>query len=109
MRGPTNFSLGRGMGVDFHVISLSPTTTNIYNNLPSTPPPSPWNLCFKDVIYFTNNNFFYTGFPNTLGCIDGTFIRILAPTENEPDFVNRKGFHSLNVQVRFLLFSYSIF
>ncbi|XP_065938425.1 putative nuclease HARBI1 [Magallana gigas] len=40
-----------------------------------------------------------TGFPNTLGCIDGTFIRILAPTENEPDFVNRKGFHSLNVQM----------
>lgn len=39
------------------------------------------------------------GFPNTLGCIDGTFIRILAPTENEPDFVNRKGFHSLNVQM----------
>ncbi|XP_055999383.1 putative nuclease HARBI1 [Ostrea edulis] len=39
------------------------------------------------------------GFPNTLGCGDGTFIRIIAPSENEPDFVNRKGFHSLNVQM----------
>lgn len=38
------------------------------------------------------------GFPNVLGCVDGTFIRIIAPSENEPDYVNRKGFHSLNVQ-----------
>ncbi|XP_061186817.1 putative nuclease HARBI1 [Saccostrea echinata] len=39
------------------------------------------------------------GIPNTfLGCVDDTFIRSMAPTENEPEFVNRKGFHSLNVQ-----------
>ncbi|XP_062597698.1 putative nuclease HARBI1 [Saccostrea cucullata] len=39
------------------------------------------------------------GFPNVLGCVDGTFIRIIGPSENEADFVNRKGFHSLNVQM----------
>ncbi|XP_056020447.1 putative nuclease HARBI1 [Ostrea edulis] len=32
------------------------------------------------------------------GCIDGTPIRIQAPTDNEAAFVNRKGYHSLNVQ-----------
>lgn len=34
-----------------------------------------------------------------LGCVDGTFIRIQTPSENEPDYVNRKGYHSLNVMV----------
>ena len=38
------------------------------------------------------------GFPCGIGCIDGTHVRILAPSENEPDYVNRKGFHSINVQ-----------
>ncbi|XP_061192915.1 putative nuclease HARBI1 [Saccostrea echinata] len=39
------------------------------------------------------------GFPGVLGCVDGTFIRIQTPTENEPDYVNRKGYHSLNVMM----------
>ncbi|XP_071119318.1 putative nuclease HARBI1 [Haliotis cracherodii] len=39
------------------------------------------------------------GFPNVLGCLDGTFIRIIAPSRNEVDYLNRKGFHSLNVQM----------
>ncbi|XP_033755687.1 putative nuclease HARBI1 [Pecten maximus] len=37
-------------------------------------------------------------FPNVVGCLDCTHVRIQGPTENEKDFVNRKGFHSLNVQ-----------
>ncbi|XP_033744292.1 putative nuclease HARBI1, partial [Pecten maximus] len=40
-----------------------------------------------------------TGFPNVVGCLDCTHVRIQGPTENEKDFVNRKGFHSLNVQM----------
>ncbi|XP_033755754.1 putative nuclease HARBI1 [Pecten maximus] len=40
-----------------------------------------------------------TGMPQVLGYIDGTFVRISTPRENEPDYVNRKGFHSLNVQM----------
>ncbi|XP_071106275.1 putative nuclease HARBI1 [Haliotis cracherodii] len=39
------------------------------------------------------------GFPNVVGYIDRTFIRIQRPTANEGDFVNRKGYHSLNVQM----------
>ncbi|MBN3300842.1 HARB1 nuclease, partial [Amia calva] len=40
------------------------------------------------------------GFPNVIGCIDGTHIPIKAPPgPNEAEFVNRKSFHSINVQI----------
>ncbi|XP_071142046.1 putative nuclease HARBI1 [Mytilus edulis] len=39
-----------------------------------------------------------TGFPKVLGCIDGTYIKLKRPQEHEEEFVNRKGYHSLNVQ-----------
>lgn len=39
------------------------------------------------------------GFPGVIGLIDGTHIRIRAP-EHEPEaYINRKKYHSLNVQV----------
>lgn len=43
---------------------------------------------------------FYTlsRFPHVIGCIDGTHIPILRPTEFEWQYVNRKFYHSLNVQ-----------
>ena len=42
------------------------------------------------------------GFPNIVGAVDGTHVPILAPSGlDEPCFVNRKQFHSLNVQVCF--------
>jgi len=37
-------------------------------------------------------------FPGVIGCVDGTHVRIQAPSADENDFVNRKGFHSINVQ-----------
>lgn len=37
-------------------------------------------------------------FPNVIGFIDGTRVRILAPSTDENAYVNRKGFHSINVQ-----------
>ena len=44
---------------------------------------------------------FYTkaGFPNVIGCVDGTHICIQAPSIQEHEYVNRKGRHSINVQV----------
>ena len=38
------------------------------------------------------------GFPCVIGCVDGSHIRIVAPKNNEPDYVNRKSYHSINVQ-----------
>ncbi|VDI18679.1 Hypothetical predicted protein [Mytilus galloprovincialis] len=35
---------------------------------------------------------------DTIGAIDGTHVRIQAPSEDEASFVNRKGVHSVNVQ-----------
>jgi hypothetical protein len=42
---------------------------------------------------------FYTKahFPNIIGCVNGTHVRIQALTEDEPSYVNRKGYHSINV------------
>ena len=35
------------------------------------------------------------GFPRVLGYVDGTFIWLQTPTENEPENINRKGYRSL--------------
>ena len=37
-------------------------------------------------------------FPGVLGSVDGTHIPIVAPVEHEYAYVNRKNFHSINVQ-----------
>lgn len=45
-------------------------------------------------------NFFQiAGFPDVLGCVDGTHIRIKTPSDHEPEYVNRKGYHSINAQI----------
>ncbi len=41
------------------------------------------------------------GFPGVVGVIDGTHVRIIAPSEDEDAYVNRKRYHSINVQVVF--------
>ena len=38
------------------------------------------------------------GFPLVLGCIDGSHVPIIAPSENEEIYVNRKNEHSINIQ-----------
>ncbi|KAL4719983.1 hypothetical protein ACJJTC_002075, partial [Scirpophaga incertulas] len=39
------------------------------------------------------------GIPAVLGCIDGTHVAIVRPSENEERFFNRKHFHSRNVMI----------
>lgn len=45
-----------------------------------------------------------SGFPDTIGAIDGSHIKINRPTEHERDYVNRKGFHSINLLVSLAYF-----
>uniref|UniRef100_A0A3P9IK64 DDE Tnp4 domain-containing protein n=1 Tax=Oryzias latipes TaxID=8090 RepID=A0A3P9IK64_ORYLA len=40
-----------------------------------------------------------SGFPNVIGAIDCTHVAIRAPNVNENAFINRKHFHSINVQI----------
>lgn len=46
------------------------------------------------------NEFFRRfNFPGIIGAIDCTHVRILCPTLEEHNYLNRKGYHSLNVQI----------
>ncbi|XP_023312303.1 putative nuclease HARBI1, partial [Anoplophora glabripennis] len=40
-----------------------------------------------------------TGFPGVIGAIDCTHVAILAPAQEEHNYLNRKGYHSKNVQI----------
>ena len=45
------------------------------------------------------NEFYHRGgFPCVIACVDGTHVRLRAPSQHENNYVNRKGFHSINVQ-----------
>lgn len=37
------------------------------------------------------------GIPNVVGALDGTHIKIMAPTESKDSYVNRKSYHSINM------------
>lgn len=46
-----------------------------------------------------NLNYFVTkNLPNVIGSIDCTHVKIKSPSHFEYEFINRKGFHSINVQ-----------
>lgn len=47
-----------------------------------------------------HNGFFaISGFPKVIGAIDGTHIKIPTPHKNPECYVNRKGHHSIQLQV----------
>ena len=43
--------------------------------------------------------FAMAGFPNVIGCVDGTHVKLQAPVVNEHEYVNRSGKHSINVHI----------
>ena len=53
----------------------------------------------KKLIKQSETIFSVAHFPGVIGCIDCTHIRIQAPSVNEGEFVNRKGYHSINIQL----------
>jgi len=53
----------------------------------------------RTVIQEIKQDFYRTAsFPRVLCCVDGTHISLIAPSEDEYLYVNRKKFHSINVQ-----------
>ena len=52
----------------------------------------------EELIDVKSNFFQRGGFPGVIGCIDGSHIKIQAPHEHEKCYVNRKSYHSINVQ-----------
>lgn len=43
------------------------------------------------------------GFPGVIGALDGTHICILAPSEDSQSYINRKGRHSIQLQVHIFI------
>ncbi|XP_052248633.1 putative nuclease HARBI1 [Dreissena polymorpha] len=63
------------------------------------------HIRFPTTIESLNRNkqgFFHIArFPNVIGVIDGTHVQIQAPSIDEPMYVNRMGYHSINTQIVF--------
>ena len=57
-----------------------------------------WPSLNNEIEKMKNNFFLQAGFPSVIGCVDCTHIRIQAPHHNENNYVNRKRYHSINVQ-----------
>ncbi len=61
---------------------------------------------FRTTYSFFPHIFCKPGFPNVIGAVDCTHVvlRGVALGAREPQFINRKGQHSLNVQVKIMLY-----
>lgn len=49
-----------------------------------------------------------SGFPKIIGAVDGTHINIPTPKKYPECYVNRKGHHSIQLQVYFLFYSLNV-
>ena len=49
--------------------------------------------------HFRNN-----GFPNVIGAIDGTHIKIDKPVRDAESYINRKGYYSVQVSIYYWYF-----
>ncbi|XP_039605726.1 putative nuclease HARBI1 [Polypterus senegalus] len=89
--------VGDNMGVDKSTVSnvvkaVSVELASLVNEFVSFPK--------DDQMAQTKRSFFLLGnMPNTIGVIDCTRVHIQAPHEREWQYVNRKGRHSINVQL----------
>ncbi|XP_017474597.1 PREDICTED: putative nuclease HARBI1 [Rhagoletis zephyria] len=64
-----------------------------------------WKICPKHIKFDISEeeqnkskiNFYKSGFPGVVGCVDGTHVHISAPEkELQHLYINRKGFFSIN-------------
>lgn len=57
-----------------------------------------WPSTTREKMAIKKGFYAIAGFPAVIGAVDGTHVRIIAPSEHESVYVNRKGFHSINTQ-----------
>ena len=57
-----------------------------------------WPSTNDECATIKNEFYLHGAFPCVIGCVDGTHVRLQAPSQHENNYVNRKGFHSINVQ-----------
>ena len=57
-----------------------------------------WPLTNDECSTIKNEFYLHGGFPCVIGCVDGTHARLQVPSQHENNYVNREGFHSINLQ-----------
>lgn len=58
-----------------------------------------WIRRFDDIATTMNGFYQISAFPQVIGCVDGSHIKMYRPAEqNADDYINRKGFYSINAQ-----------
>ncbi|WAR12576.1 HARB1-like protein [Mya arenaria] len=84
-------SVSRAVGQVIDALA-NPQLSRQYLKFPLTP----------QTLHDTKSDFYgIAGFPNVIGVIDGTHVQIKAPSHDEPAYVNRMGYHSINTQIVF--------
>ena len=85
---------------DVSRLTVLRVTTRMYNALVNNIAPHfiQWpsgDKLIRTIEHFNENN----GLPRCIGAIDGTHIPIKAPHNHHERYINRKGFHSMQLQV----------
>lgn len=57
-----------------------------------------WRSTNNECATIKNEFYLRSRFPCVIRSVDGTRVRLQAPSQHENNYVNRKGFHSINVQ-----------
>lgn len=85
-----------GDAVGLHKSTVSRIVHRVSNELSNMLPQFPNNAAALNKLKMDFHAI--AGFPNVVGAIDGTHVRLQAPSSDEHLYVNRKGYHSINVQ-----------
>ena len=56
----------------------------------------------RTMLEYRRSFFAIGGIPNITGAVDGCLVRIMRPTENTHEFICRKGWPAINIQVGFI-------
>lgn len=97
-------SYQHGVGMDFQIAMAQPTVSKVLKQvLPALAKHcNKWiNLKMSEEEKQEAKKYFFnkSGFPGVVGCIDGTHIQIIRPSQDEHIYFNRKHTHSINAMM----------